>query len=91
MVPQDKLLMTAQLERLLEQVRSNPRSVPFRVLLRLLAQMGYELDRQRGSHMIFKRRDAGPRINLQRKGTLAKPYQVRQVLRAAASIAKDEP
>jgi predicted RNA binding protein YcfA (HicA-like mRNA interferase family) len=81
--------MTSTLELLLERVRGSPRNVPFRVLLRLLDLMGYELDRQRGSHMIFKRHGAGPRINLQRQGSVAKEYQVRQVLRAAETILED--
>jgi predicted RNA binding protein YcfA (HicA-like mRNA interferase family) len=67
---------------LLEWARQNAASVDFRDLVRLVEALGYMLDRQRGSHRIFRhaRRDL-PIINLQSDGKTAKPYQVRQVLR----------
>lgn len=67
---------------LLEWVRQNPKSVEFRDLLRLVKAIGYVLDRQKGSHQIYRHPTAAglPIINLQEDGKDAKPYQVRQVL-----------
>jgi predicted RNA binding protein YcfA (HicA-like mRNA interferase family) len=67
---------------LLEWAQKNPASVDFRELVRLVEALGYKLDRQRGSHQIFRHARVGlPIINLQAAGKNAKPYQVRQVLR----------
>lgn len=50
----------------------------FSDLRALLLHLGFE-ERTRGSHHIFRRADVEERINLQRQGNKAKPYQVRQV------------
>ena len=44
----------------------------------LLLRLGFE-ERVRGSHHIFRKPGVEERINLQRDGANAKPYQVRQV------------
>jgi predicted RNA binding protein YcfA (HicA-like mRNA interferase family) len=44
----------------------------------LLRVLGFEF-RTRGSHHIFHRPDVAEILNLQPKGALAKPYQVKQV------------
>lgn len=44
----------------------------------LLLSLNFE-ERTKGSHHIFRRADVEERINLQRDGNKAKPYQVRQV------------
>ncbi len=44
------------------------------------ANMGFT-ERRRGSHHLFSRPGVAERINLQREGSHAKPYQVRQVRR----------
>lgn len=46
----------------------------------LLLQLGFE-ERVRGDHHIFTREGVAEILNLQPKGALAKPYQVRQVRR----------
>jgi predicted RNA binding protein YcfA (HicA-like mRNA interferase family) len=46
--------------------------------VRLLGQLGFTL-RVKGSHHIFTRDGVDEIINLQPKGSLAKPYQVKQV------------
>lgn len=56
----------------------------FRELCFLAEAVGYRLDRQVGSHLIYwhPTRPDVPRLNLQRGSSGdAKPYQVRQVLR----------
>jgi len=53
-------------------------NVPFEELCRLLEKLGFE-GRTRGSHHIFRKGDVVEKINLQRDGSKAKVYQVRQV------------
>ena len=53
-------------------------NIRFDELRRLLMQLGFA-ERIRGSHHIFRKGGVRERINLQRDGSHAKPYQVRQV------------
>lgn len=53
-------------------------NIRFDELRRLLADLGFE-ERIRGSHHIFVKSGVEQLINLQREGSTAKPYQVRQV------------
>ena len=53
-------------------------SIRFDDLRGLLRNLGFT-ERIRGSHHIFRREGVAERINLQRDGGHAKPYQVRQV------------
>ena len=52
--------------------------MPFADLRRLLLHFGFH-ERIRGSHHIYTREDVEEIINLQPKGRMAKPYQVKQV------------
>lgn len=64
------------LERLLTgQADAN---IAFADLLRLLDKLGFS-SRINGSHHIFFQSDIEEILNLQPKGSQAKPYQVRQV------------
>jgi hypothetical protein len=53
-------------------------NVGFDELRRLLQWLGFE-ERTRGSHHIFRRQGVRELLNLQREGSKAKVYQVRQV------------
>lgn len=53
-------------------------NIPFYDLCQLLLHLGF-LERIRGSHHIFVKSGIEERINLQKDGHHAKPYQVRQV------------
>ena len=53
-------------------------NIPFTDLCHLLERLGFE-KRIRGSHHIFRKSGIVERINLQRDGQKAKPYQVHQV------------
>jgi predicted RNA binding protein YcfA (HicA-like mRNA interferase family) len=53
-------------------------AIRFDDLRQLLLSLGFET-RVRGSHHIFRKTGIEERINLQREGREAKPYQVRQV------------
>lgn len=53
-------------------------NITFRELCGLLNQLGFH-ERIRGSHHIFTRDDVEEILNLQPRGSMAKPYQVKQV------------
>ena len=52
--------------------------IRFRDLRSLLKALGFD-QRTKGDHYIFTRDDVVEIINLQPRGSLAKPYQVKQV------------
>jgi virulence-associated protein VapD len=66
--------------KVLEQVLSGraDANIRFDDLRNLLTRLGFE-ERSRGSHHIFVKERVEELINLQREGSMAKPYQVRQV------------
>ena len=53
-------------------------NIRFDDLCKLLRDLGFQ-ERIRGSHHIFTKPEIEPILNLQRDGSHAKPYQVRQV------------
>jgi predicted RNA binding protein YcfA (HicA-like mRNA interferase family) len=53
-------------------------NIGFGELRDLLLKLGFE-ERTRGSHHIFRKTDVDERINIQKDGAKAKPYQVRQI------------
>lgn len=53
-------------------------NIPFLQMCHLLKRLGFE-ERIRGSHHIFTKDEIEEIINLQSKGSKAKPYQVKQV------------
>ncbi len=53
-------------------------NIAFEDLCELLMRLEFE-ERTKGSHHIFRKTDVEERINLQRDGSKAKSYQVRQV------------
>ncbi|MBU1962842.1 MAG: type II toxin-antitoxin system HicA family toxin [Gammaproteobacteria bacterium] len=57
---------------------SSDANIEFDELLELLKRLGFDL-RVRGSHHLLRKQGVEERINLQRDGAKAKPYQVRQV------------
>jgi predicted RNA binding protein YcfA (HicA-like mRNA interferase family) len=67
-------------EKLLRRILAgqSDANISFSELRGLLLYLGFE-ERTRGSHHIFRRVDIEERINLQRQGSEAKPYQVGQV------------
>ncbi len=53
-------------------------NISFSDLLKVLQQFGFEM-RIRGSHHIFRKNGIEEKLNLQKEGDKAKPYQVKQV------------
>jgi len=70
------------LKTTLQKVLSGSRdsSIRFGDLRRVLRSLGFE-ERIRGDHHVYTRDYVVEIINLQPRGTLAKPYQVKQVRR----------
>jgi predicted RNA binding protein YcfA (HicA-like mRNA interferase family) len=69
-----------RLEKTIEQVLSakSDANVSFEDLRHLLTALGFD-ERTRGSHHMFSKPGVEELINLQRDGSKAKPYQVKQV------------
>lgn len=69
-----------KLSKTLEKVLSGTAdtNIRFDELCNLLENLEFE-QRVRGSHHIFTRSDVEEILNLQPRGSLAKPYQVKQV------------
>jgi predicted RNA binding protein YcfA (HicA-like mRNA interferase family) len=59
---------------------SSDAGIRFDDLRALLRRLGFE-ERLRGSHHIFSREGVDEILNLQPRGSMAKPYQVKQVRR----------
>ena len=53
-------------------------NIDFNELCNILLNLGFDL-RIKGSHHIFRKNGVEEKINLQKDGAQAKPYQVRQV------------
>ena len=70
----------SKLEKILEKVLrgTSDANIDFEDLRQLLDNIGFD-ERIRGSHHIFTKNDVMEIINLQPKGSKAKPYQVKQV------------
>ena len=71
---------TGRYERLRQRIvdgRSDA-NIRFDDLRGLLIRLGFA-ERTRGSHHVFRKEGVAERLNLQRDGNHAKPYQVRQV------------
>jgi predicted RNA binding protein YcfA (HicA-like mRNA interferase family) len=73
-------------EKILEKVLrgESDANIRFEELCHLLQAKGFRM-RVSGSHHIFTKSGVLERINLQREGSKAKPYQVRQVRRILAN------
>ena len=64
----------------------NPKNVKFKDLLNICVKY-FGQPRITGSHHIFKMPWKGdPRINIQKSGKMAKPYQVKLVLKALSKL-----
>ena len=76
------------LERILRG--TSDANVRFSDLCRLLSRLGF-VERVRGDHHIFTREDVEEILNLQSRGSHAKPYQVKQVTKAIVYIDSEFP
>ncbi len=67
-------------KELLKKIILNTSNVRFDDFARLVYAFGFELDRVKGSHHIFKRSGITELINLQKVNGEIKPYQIKQFL-----------
>lgn len=67
-------------EKVLENILrgTSDANIAFDDIRGMLLQLGFD-ERVRGSHHIYRKYGIEEKINLQRAGNKAKPYQVRQV------------
>ena len=67
-------------EKLLSKIlqRQSDKNIAFVDLRHLMVHLGFE-ERIRGSHHIFRKAGIEEKVNLQRDGIKAKPYQVKQI------------
>lgn len=73
----------ADIEHIIEKMRDNPKNIRFSEAEKV-CEYFFGKPRQSGSsHKVYKMPWPGdPRINIQKDGDKAKPYQVRQILKA---------
>lgn len=77
----------ARIDRLLEVMHANPSDVRYRDLDTVCVHHFGTPRLRSGSHAVLKTPWRGdPRVNIQNDHGRAKPYQVRQVLRAVARL-----
>ena len=70
----------SRIEKLIFQILSgtSDANIAFKDLCGLLIHLGFE-ERTKGSHHVFRKTGIEEKINLQKDGNKAKPYQVKQV------------
>lgn len=70
----------SKVEKLIAQILTgtSDANIAYKDLFQLLIQLGFE-ERTKGSHHIFRKSGIDEKINLQKDGNNAKPYQVKQV------------
>lgn len=74
------------IQKILEKLKNNPKNVRFHDLSKVCEHY-FGSPRQTGSHLIYKTPWSGdPRVNIQKKNGMAKPYQVKKVLEAIAKM-----
>lgn len=71
----------ARKEKLLKKAKRSTTNFRFNDLIKLAELCGFELKRQRGSHVIMKHKTHDIFMNIQDKNGNAKPYQVKQLLK----------
>lgn len=79
-----------KMDEIIAAARSNPSDVAFADLIRVCDHF-FGVPRQQGtSHRVYKMPWQGdPRVNIQRQSNKAKPYQVKQVLKAIDRLEKE--
>lgn len=71
----------AKTEKLLDKIRNNPNGVRFDDICRLTEAFGFTCNGGKGSHRVYSKKGITDILNFQNVKGMAKPYQVRQLLR----------
>jgi len=66
--------------KLLKKILSGTKNINFNDFIKLVRAFGFNLDRIKGSHHIYKKDGVEELINLQNVNNEIKPYQVKQFL-----------
>ncbi|MCI6541950.1 toxin HicA [Bilophila wadsworthia] len=75
------------IKKILDKMRQSPKNIRYSELVAVCQEFFGEPRQQGTSHCIFKTPWQGdPRVNIQDKNGMAKPYQVKQVLTALAKL-----
>ena len=75
----------------LDELRRNPKDVRFQDLCKLCDEYFGSPRQRKSSHRVYKTPWPGdPRVNIQNDRGMAKPYQVRQVIKALEKLAADD-
>lgn len=75
----------------LDELRRNPKDVRFRDLCKLCDEYFGPPRQRKTSHRVYKTPWPGdPRVNIQNDRGMAKPYQVRQVIKALEKLAAED-
>lgn len=83
--------MSKDIDTLVEQMRRNPKGVRFKDLCKVCDYYFGEPRLSGSSHRVYKMPWQGdPRVNIQNDKGMAKPYQVRQVLKAIEKLKRGE-
>ena len=82
----------AGIDKILAQMTNSPKGVRF-ADLRKVCEHFFGQPRQSGSsHAVFKTPWLGdPRVNIQNADGMAKPYQIRQILKAIERLQNENP
>lgn len=76
-----------KVDGIVAQMRENPNSLRFSDIIKVCTEYFGDPRNTGGSHVIFKMPWQGdPRVNVQNKNGMAKPYQVKQVLEAIEKV-----
>ncbi|MGB4802331.1 MAG: toxin HicA [Anaerolineae bacterium] len=77
----------ARVDKILAEMQRNPKGIRFNDLCQVCDFYFGSLRQVGGSHRIYKTPWQGdPRVNIQDQQGMAKPYQVRQVLKAVERL-----
>ena len=75
----------------IEELRSNPKGIRFADLARVCARYFGEPHQRGTSHRVYRTPWRGdPRVNIQSQHGTAKPYQVRQVIKALEKLERGD-
>lgn len=79
------------IHKILKRMRESPQNIRFTELIAVCREF-FGMPRQQGtSHCVFRTPWPGdPRVNIQDKNGMAKPYQVKQVLAAIRKLQEGE-
>ena len=75
----------------IEELRSNPKNIRFADLSKICDHFFGEPRQHRTSHRVYQTPWRGdPRVNIQNDRGMAKPYQVRQVIKALEKLQESD-